>query len=327
MTVPSRPISGPSSPLARALRRRSAAASPAASKPVKTSTSCSDLTASITITTLPGLTTWVNPQLSSAAAAPPPPTPPRPQLPYIPNELILFIFSFCPTSTLLKTRLSSRRLKLLTDATLQPRLHALIVNLSAAQEDAEELYSVAERERRPHLRHYRNFLRNTTTSEVTEATWYASPPQELKTVCECLCILSGDVVDGKKQTEPISSTEPASLPWSTIKRHLSRASFKTWLTTLRASAHLIPISSIKRVERIIMLDANVTYERLREVSMAGYRLLIIVAACLQYCTIAEEVDGRRRVRDEVEGRLERVKGFMAMVEGRGSERKERLMIR
>ena len=43
-----------------------------------------------------------------------------------------------------------------------------------------------------------------------------------------------------------------------------------------------------------MADPNITYERLREVSTAGYKMLIVVAAVLQYAGIAEELRGLKR---------------------------------
>jgi hypothetical protein len=46
----------------------------------------------------------------------------------------------------------------------------------------------------------------------------------------------------------------------------------------------VPIEATLAVENIIRLDPFITYERLREVSLAGYRLLIKVAAALQVIT-------------------------------------------
>ncbi|KAJ3214987.1 hypothetical protein HDU67_001004, partial [Dinochytrium kinnereticum] len=219
---------------------------------------------------------------------------------------------------------------------------------------ADEGYRDTEKEKRPHLRHYRQFLRNITTNEITEATWYATPPEELKTVCECLCILKGSPTFQLRKsatlpsaaslpslpsavastssssssssadatstpsaqsaashhppaTAPAATTEddPPPMSWSQIKKTMTRYDFKTWLTNLRVGVDYIPFPNVKRVERIIMMDPNVTYERLREVSMAGYKLLIIVAACLQYCAISEDLRVRRRDMVALEKRLGR----------------------
>jgi hypothetical protein len=43
-----------------------------------------------------------------------------------------------------------------------------------------------------------------------------------------------------------------------------------------------------------MSDPNITYERLREVSTAGYKMLIVVAAVLQYVGIAEDLRELKR---------------------------------
>ena len=68
-----------------------------------------------------------------------------------------------------------------------------------------------------------------------------------------------------------------------------------------------------------MHDATITYERLRDVSTAGYKLLIIVAACLQYGGIKEEVRKAQAVVEAVERRRGRVVGFVEGVRSRGGK--------
>ncbi|KAJ3280020.1 hypothetical protein HDU76_009317, partial [Blyttiomyces sp. JEL0837] len=305
-------------------------------------------------------------------------TKPRRPIPHFPNELLLLIFSYLPTSTLLLLRLTTHKLKNLTEVTLEQRLTTQIESLEQTYEKNDEVYRALEKEKRPHLRHYRGFLRNVSINDVTEATWYASPPEELKTVCECLCILRGGANFGGMASTPTSrknsitsvnsisnglnnvtishdpesprssTTTPApssaatsagnspttstaastgsnttitpvdnaSLPpfepnsWSTIKKTMTRYDFKTWLTNLRVGVDYIPFANVKRVEKIIMMDPDITYERLREVSTAGYKLLILVAACLQYCSIAEDLKGRRRDVVLVEKRCSKLKYFL-----------------
>ncbi|KAJ3193706.1 Dynein heavy chain 10, axonemal [Irineochytrium annulatum] len=245
------------------------------------------------------------------------------------------------TSDLLAVRLGSKKMKALSDLTLSARLDLLILNLADRHDLAEDQYRDAEKEKRPHLRHYRNFLRNITTNEITEATWYATPPEELKTVCECLCILKGSPLTIKKQTSAptLAVSSPSFLSvdtdvttgisadasfdaqteepmsWATIKKVMTRYDFKTWLTNLRVGVDYVPFQHVKRVEKIIMMDPNVTYERLREVSMAGYKLLIIVAACLQYCSISEDLRLKRKDMVMLDKQLGRYKVFVAAVNG------------
>ncbi|KAJ3107456.1 hypothetical protein HDU97_004052 [Phlyctochytrium planicorne] len=278
--------------------------------------------------------------------------------PPFPNEILLLVFELVPTSGLLTIRRSSSAFRALADVTLCERLRLQIMELSVKHTVADEGYRETERERRPHLRHYRQFLRNITTNEITEATWYATPPEELKTVCECLCILKGSpsfhvrkstslpstsslpslpsaaaaagaavvTTTGAVATGPAAAAETQSagalsaaalvhpeetpMTWAHIKKTMTRYDFKTWLTNLRVGVDYIPFQNVKRVERIIMMDPNVTYERLREVSMAGYKLLIIVAACLQYCAISEDLRVRRRDMVAIEKKLSKFKMFV-----------------
>ncbi|KAI9329140.1 hypothetical protein DFJ73DRAFT_861050 [Zopfochytrium polystomum] len=102
------------------------------------------------------------------------------------------------------------------------------------------------------------------------------------------------------------------MTWAAIKKQMTRFDFKNWLTNLRMGVDHIPHPAIKRVERIIMMDPSITYERMREVSTAGYKLLIVVAACLQYGSIAEELRGLRKTVSIVERRRGRL---LAFVEG------------
>jgi hypothetical protein len=96
---------------------------------------------------------------------------------------------------------------------------------------------------------------------------------------------------------------------------MTRYDFKTWLTNLRVGVDYIPLSHVTKVEKIIMMDPAITYERLREVSRSGYRLLIVVAACLQYVKIAEGLRGLRREVVVLEKKLGRYQMFLEGVRG------------
>ncbi|TPX31541.1 hypothetical protein SmJEL517_g05168 [Synchytrium microbalum] len=262
---------------------------------------------------------------------------------YLPNEIYLLYFQLLSTTHLLTIRLVSHRLKLLVDYELDARMKISLVELSKRRHDVDSKYVEAERVKRPHLRHYRQFLFNISAAELSEATSYKVPPPEIKTVCECLCLLRGGnnhpltgpvsaptspttfpngPVDVAHPTTPNVSTRPFGdessppvMSWSSLKKLMTRYDFRTWLTNLRAGVDYIPISNVRRVERIIMLDPTITYENLRQVSMAGYKLLIIVAAVLQYCTIAEDLRVKRRELSNLDRKFTRCKLFLGAISG------------
>lgn len=83
------------------------------------------------------------------------------------------------------------------------------------------------------------------------------------------------------------------ISWIDIRRILKRSDFKLWLANLAVNVEFIDIKYVlmnscsivylyfkflsclnrdtKKVEQIIRVDPLITYERLREVSMAAYR--------------------------------------------------------
>ncbi|KAJ3044680.1 Dynein heavy chain 10, axonemal [Rhizophlyctis rosea] len=258
-------------------------------------------------------------------------------VPGLPTELLLHILAELDIPNLCKIRLVSRRFRRLSNLTLAPQIEEIVEKMEAEREQLHTIVEEAQITKRPMLRHYRQWLRNVHSNEVTEATWYAKPPEELKVVCECLCILKG-VKEPPKTSLPNSTpsklssssstttsttdltadpTDPSTnrLTWATIRKHMSRYDFKTWITSLRTSVDTIPFSAIGRVEQIIINDPHITYERLREVSTAGYNLLILVAACLQYCAIAEELKVKRNEFLVLDKEVARLEMFLSALEG------------
>ncbi|KAJ3090178.1 hypothetical protein HK102_004483 [Quaeritorhiza haematococci] len=218
----------------------------------------------------------------------------------LPNELLLGILSYLPTQTLATVRSVSRRLKSLSELFLIRTFSYRVSDLTIEKESWDRKYTLLMAGKEPHLLHYRGFLNGLGNSEVTEVSWYASPPQELMTVCECLCILK----------EGTLRTRGGRLPWPTVKKIMSRYDFKMWLANLREGVERIDMAAVRVVEEIIRSDHSITYERLREVSMPGYKLLIVVAACLQYCGVADELKACKRVLTGVDRRLKRANMFL-----------------
>lgn len=104
---------------------------------------------------------------------------------------------------------------------------------------------------------------------MSEATWYTTPPCELQTVCECLCLLSMNQLPALP-TDLTAMTPPSTpliininnrLSWKTLKKMMMNYEFKSWIMNLRMNCETISLVNIKRVEEIIMNDDSITYPR------------------------------------------------------------------
>lgn len=230
----------------------------------------------------------------------------QPALFNLPSELILQICSSATLQDLLQIRSSCSYLASPANYLLEKNYTERTSMLSMQLLTSKTRYRELERTLAPHLTHYRHFLRNLGVGEVGEVAWYSTPPPELHTVATCLYILKHGCTPLAEDERPCGSM----VPWQTVKKTFSQFSFKNWFTNLRTNVDSIPFSNIKIVERIIQLDAAITYERLRDVSMAGYKLLIVVAAILQYGTISEDIKREFQVLTGVEQELARAEKFL-----------------
>jgi len=204
----------------------------------------------------------------------------------LPNELILHTLSHLSIADLCATRSVNRRWNTLADVLLKARLVEAVKTQTEEAKAQRETLLALQAEKQPLLNHYGEFLLHMTGSELPESVWYTSPSAELQTVCECLCILKGCVP--RRKSESVDNPLPP-MTWLTIRKHMTRFDFKSWMINLRSMVDFVQIHNVKRVENIIMHDPTITYDRLREVSRVGYRYLIVVAAILQYCTIQDAV--------------------------------------
>ncbi|KAJ3128764.1 hypothetical protein HK098_003530 [Nowakowskiella sp. JEL0407] len=229
----------------------------------------------------------------------------------LPNELVLLILSASSTEALLTIRSASKSLKSLCDLELAKRVQSKTIEMEFKSMLIEATYRETEKQKRPHLRHYRQFLRDVSAKDISEATWYSSPPTELQVVCECLCILKNGISGGTIVSDDESK---GNLSWSEIKKQMSKYEFRAWFTNIRGSVDFIPMKNVRKVERIIMYDRLITYERLREVSTAGYKMLIIVAACLQYCNISEELKIKEKEIKSLRGKIGVAKKFLKAID-------------
>lgn len=221
----------------------------------------------------------------------------------LPNELVYEVLNKVASSDLLSIRLTSSYLCRLANLILSSRkaketqkLKLDYLVTKSAKNDLEQTLS-------PHLTHYRQFLSNLNTTEIAEAAWYKIAPSELHTVCTTLVILYNSGID-----EEVPHGQ--SLSWSTVKKSMSTRTFKDWFRALSTGVNQINYRGVKQVEAIIQRDQDITYERLREVSNPGYRLLIVVAAVLQYSNLNESILVEVRTLKGLEGRLRRNEVFM-----------------
>ena len=212
----------------------------------------------------------------------------------LPNELLYLIFEKLSNKDLLKLRSTNKLNQSIANKILKSRLEksvkSLTENLSALNTTYKQMYE----ERKPELRHFRGFLRNLPSSHLTEMTWYNTAPQEIQTVCQCLAILK----NGPNQTDTGDV-------WNDVKKQMSKYDFKSWFLDLKKNVESIDIANIQIVQNIIAHDPTITYERLRSLSTSGYHLLIVIAACLQFGTIAQDLKIKKSIINSEQFRLNR----------------------
>ncbi|KAI8914950.1 hypothetical protein DFJ77DRAFT_416300, partial [Powellomyces hirtus] len=236
----------------------------------------------------------------------------------LPNELLLILLESMPTSQVCTMRTLNRQFAKLGNVVLLARLDARIEGLTLNDIDAKHALADAQAEFGPHLDHYKQFLRRVAPSDLTEALWYSNPPEVLRAICECLCRLKGVTNEtGRNRrnrfTHPLDLASVEPMPWSVIKKTMARYEFKTWLLNLQVGVDFIPYNNIRVVEHIIMIAEDINYDHVRGVSLAGYRLLILVAACLQYSNIAEDLRAKRKASAAVEKILTNYRKFIDTV--------------
>ncbi|KAJ3268836.1 hypothetical protein HDV01_002155 [Terramyces sp. JEL0728] len=216
-------------------------------------------------------------------------------------QIWLHVFRFAPKQALLKIRVVNRKLSKLANIELVARAQAKFYQDCIYTREKQLEHNQMKIVKRPLLVHFREFLTAPSTAEnLTEVTWFANAPPEVQVVCECLCRLKGG----------IDLPDDVRMPWGDIRRIMKKQDFKMWLMCLSTNVDFVSIIDIKKVEQIIRMDPMITYERLREVSMSGYRLLILIAASLQYATNADELS-RKRVECEIaEAKLDVFSRFM-----------------
>ncbi|KAI8585695.1 hypothetical protein BDZ88DRAFT_379587, partial [Geranomyces variabilis] len=249
-------------------------------------------------------------------------------LPRLPNELLLVLLETMPTTQICTMRRVSKTYAALGSIVIAKRIEEQLEDLAVKDVELRAALAAAQVEFGLHLDHYKQFLRGVTPSDLTEALWYSNPPEELRAICECLCRLKGLPRPAAAPSASLRRNAPAPapaslrsadlaslqpLPWSQIKKIMGRYEFKTWLLNLQSNVDHIPHASIRVVEHIIMIDPDINYDHVRDVSLAGYRLLILVAACLQYANINEDLKGKAAAAHKVQRTIENYRSFIGIV--------------
>jgi hypothetical protein len=94
----------------------------------------------------------------------------------LPNELIIHIMKFSSTPDLLYLRSTNNRLFSLSNTVLSKRLIEPNMLLKNTVSTLNDSYNSLSTIKRPQLDHYRQFLSDLSSSELTEAIWYTFPP-------------------------------------------------------------------------------------------------------------------------------------------------------
>ena len=219
--------------------------------------------------------------------------------PQAPIEIWLNIISFCNIEAVLNLRGINRAFLEMANKILRNRLGGVytlkIDALSLCKSGHEQLVSSRE----PLLEHYREFLLPDTSEFLNELCWYATVPREVRIVVQCILRLKG---------------HSNANTWSEQRKILKSTDFRLWINSLPVHVNHIDIKNTRAVEYIIRNDPAITYVRLRAVSMAGYQLLIVVAACLQYSSIHDEIDLSKNALDQLARECSTRSQFMAAIE-------------
>lgn len=218
---------------------------------------------------------------------------------HLPIEIWTLILKY---SELRKTRLLNRKFYCLSNDILIEIYNPLVDQLEMKYDSSCVSLNQLKAIKTPQIDHFRQFLLSPNIMEnLNEIIWYTNAQIEVQTVCECLVRLFGAFPD-------LSSTSRVS--WIETRRVLKRSDFKLWLQNLAVNVEFIDIKDTKKVEQIIRVDPLITYERLREVSMAAYRLLILVAASLQHSTISSDLEVASKDCKDLLGKLQSATKFL-----------------
>ena len=149
--------------------------------------------------------------------------------------------------------------------------------IKVEKKDAEDALAVAL----PALEEARNALKDLDKNDVTEIRSFAKPPSAVQTVCECVVIIKG----GKD------------VSWKAAKGMMADPGFLSSLMTLDVDG--IKSKQVTAVNASLK-KADLSLEKMKDISRAGAGLLKFVQAVMGYCAVAKEIKPKRERVAELE---------------------------
>lgn len=148
------------------------------------------------------------------------------------------------------------------------------------KEEAEQ----ALQEALPALEDAKIALGALTSQDLTEIRSFAKPPSAVQKVCECVCVLKG-IKD---------------VSWKSAKGMMASADFRSSLSNLDVDA--ITGSQVKTIKATLK-EADLTVQKMMEVSGAGAGLLKFVIAVVGYAAVAKTIAPKREAVASLEANL------------------------
>ncbi|XP_050426983.1 dynein axonemal heavy chain 10-like [Adelges cooleyi] len=148
--------------------------------------------------------------------------------------------------------------------------------INSEKEEAQKILNLAL----PALEAARDALSNLDKADITEIRSFATPPEPVQTVTECVAVLRG-----YKEVN-----------WKVAKGMMSDPNFINTLKELDVDSITGKQQSIVRAK----LKASKKMSMMKSISKAGYGLLYFVEAVLQYCVVFKEVRPKKEKVEQLE---------------------------
>ncbi|CAH2003821.1 unnamed protein product, partial [Acanthoscelides obtectus] len=158
--------------------------------------------------------------------------------------------------------------------------------ISIEQADAEEALAAAL----PALETARLALSDLDKSDITEIRSFATPPEPVQTVCECVLILRGY----------------KEISWKSAKGMMAEASFLRTLQEMNCDA----ITQKQQLAVKQHMKKSSKLGEMASISKAGYGLLKFVTAVLGYCEVYREVKPKKERVEQLEAEFNAAKKYL-----------------
>ncbi len=232
----------------------------------------------------------------------------------LPNELLQELFEWIAIPDLLMLRACCKVIKPNAEFVLGRRFKLVIPRLERDLLYADAIVQTLESEKQPRMEHYRTFLKNASIACLNNVASQEPVADETLTVVACLSVLyrGMDLSRAKWIGEDLildTSSVERIKNWPNLVKLIKSSTFHTWFLRLgRLDIHeWIPVDHISPVESIIMNDDRIQYAHIRQVDQDSYRLLIVVAACIQVVHISNELKTKRQTAYGLQTRLNKLR--------------------